>query len=65
MQSDGRLISSGEVAKRLGLHLRKVQRMAKAGQLPVAQEVAGRLLFDAAAIEFIARQREQAEARSA
>ena len=60
-----RLLSTGQVAKRLGIHIRKVQRMAEAGDLPYVDKLPGhngRYVFDAAVIEVIAKQRERESA---
>lgn len=65
MNASARLLSTGQVARKLGLHIRKVQRMAEAGDLPYVDKLPGhngRYLFDATLIEHIARQRERQEA---
>lgn len=61
------LLTTSQVAARLGLHLRKVQRMAETGDLPYAQKLPGpygRYLFDAVLIDYLARQQQQ-EAKTA
>ncbi|MPZ73994.1 MAG: helix-turn-helix domain-containing protein [Nitriliruptorales bacterium] len=63
MDQTQRLLTTVQVADLLGLNLRKVQRMAESGELPVAQKMPGpfgRYVFDAPVIEAIARQRAKA-----
>jgi excisionase family DNA binding protein len=48
------LLTTGQVAALLGLHIRKVQRLAESGELPVAQKLPGpygRYVFDATQVE--------------
>jgi excisionase family DNA binding protein len=49
-----RLLTTVQVADLLGLHIRKVQRLAESGDLPVAQKLPGpygRYVFDATEVE--------------
>jgi len=59
-----RLITSAQVADLLGWHIRKVQRYAEAGDLPIIQRMpGGRYLYDAAEVElWLYRQAEKASA---
>lgn len=62
MNATARLLSSGQVAKMLGLHVRKVQRMAESGELPYIDKLPGlngRYVFDASVIDVIARQQDR------
>jgi excisionase family DNA binding protein len=48
------LLTTTQVAAKLGFHLRKVQRLAESGELPYMQRLPGpygRYLFDATEIE--------------
>lgn len=53
MTNGQRLLTTGEVAKRLGLHIRKVQRMVEAGEIPIAETVGGRHLIAASVVAII------------
>jgi DNA-binding transcriptional MerR regulator len=57
----------GEVAHRLGLSQQRVRELADRGSIPVAMRVGrrGLRLFDPAAIERVAREREAAKAAAA
>jgi excisionase family DNA binding protein len=58
VSATARLLTTGQVAQRLGLHIRKVQRMAEAGDLPYVDKLPGhngRYVFDADVIEHFAR----------
>lgn len=57
MTNGQRLLTTGEVAKRLGLHIRKVQRMVEAGEIPIAETVGGRHLIDASVVTYLTRQK--------
>jgi excisionase family DNA binding protein len=67
VSATARLLTTGQVAERLGLHIRKVQRMAGNGELPYAEKLPGpngRYVFDAAVIDVLARQQQREEARA-
>lgn len=59
MNATARILSTGQVAERLRLHIRKIQRMAESGDLPYIEKLPGlngRYLFDAAVVEMKRRQ---------
>lgn len=61
MNATARILSTGQVAERLRLHIRKIQRMAESGDLPYIEKLPGlngRYLFDAAVVEMKRRQLE-------
>ncbi|MGH3735855.1 MAG: helix-turn-helix transcriptional regulator [Micromonosporaceae bacterium] len=66
MTQTDQLLTTVQVAALLGLHLRKVQRLAEAGELPVAQKLPGpygRYMFYAKDVElWLYRQRAEATA---
>jgi excisionase family DNA binding protein len=62
VSATARLLSTGQVAVRLGLHIRKIQRMAENGELPYVEKLPGpngRYVFDAALIDVLARQQQR------
>jgi excisionase family DNA binding protein len=62
VSATARLLSTGQVAERLGLHIRKIQRMAETGELPYVEKLPGhngRYVFDAALIDVLARQQQR------
>jgi excisionase family DNA binding protein len=62
VSATARLLSTGQVAERLGLHIRKIQRMAENGELPYVEKLPGhngRYVFDAALIDVLARQQQR------
>lgn len=63
MAATAHLIGTGETARRLGLSLRKVQRLIDSGELPYAQRVGGRYVLDPAVVEAY-RRRMSTEAAS-
>ena len=63
-----RLLTSAEVATKLRISKRTVHRRAELGKIPFVRklhEPNGAYLFDPAVVDFLARQQEQEEARSA
>jgi excisionase family DNA binding protein len=54
MDSDGRLLRSGEVARRLGISVPRVLRAAKRGEVGAVRR-GNRFLFDADAVELLRR----------
>jgi excisionase family DNA binding protein len=59
VNATARILSTGQVAERLRLHIRKIQRMAESGDLPYIEKLPGlngRYLFDAAVVEMKRRQ---------
>jgi excisionase family DNA binding protein len=61
VNATARILSTGQVAERLRLHIRKIQRMAESGDLPYIEKLPGlngRYLFDAAVVEMKRRQLE-------
>ena len=53
-----RLMSPGDVARRLLLSVSRIVQLDRQGILPAIRDSAGRRLFDAEAVEQVARERE-------
>ena len=65
MQGTERLLTSAEVAAKLGISKRTVHRRAELGEIPFVRklhEPNGAYLFDPAVIGYLARQQDEARA---